>query len=86
MTAFAFLVVLIFLLLFLFRRLYPADKTPTLQDASFKEDRLAAVIAPELMEALLARAHAEGRSAVEIVNDLVRAAVAPSEASEDPPT
>ena len=70
------LVVLIFLLLFLFSKLYtqPKEEAPE-SVAKGLDDRLATLIEPDLMAALQDFAQKEGRSCVAVVNDLIRKAV-----------
>ena len=75
MAAFAFLLVLLVLLMVLIRQLYSGSPRPVLQEEEIRTDRLVSLIEPDLMESLLVRAREEGRSAVEIVNELIRTAL-----------
>lgn len=76
MAVTGFLIVLIFLLLFLFNRLYTQPKEEALESVEKRlDDRLATLIEPDLMAALQDLAQKEGRSCVAVVSDLIRKAV-----------
>ena len=75
MEVMGFLVVLIVLLLFLFGRLYPKHAEDSKPVESYRDDRLATLVEPDLMEALQTLARQEGRSCVEVANELLRGAV-----------
>ena len=88
MTPLAFLVVLIgliVLLLYLVRGLYSDNARPEVAEraaSDFKDDRLATLVEPELMEWLMEKSRAESRPAVDMVNDLIR--IAFRDSSESP--
>ena len=76
MAAFGFLVVLVLALIVMSSRLYSGGKRPSETELETRrEDRLATLLDPDLMEALLTRSQREGRPAVGVLNDLLREAL-----------